>query len=123
MKFGQLIEYNMRNIFLKISFTECGRETISRPFSKRSYVMSGSIFLKFIQFIFIPCQVEECQNVLKLSGRPFAFTSYKAFLKNKKKSGTSLLALFSALILKKNPSLAILLAEAFIKANKTIFGR
>ena len=80
--------------------------------------MPGSIVLKFIQFIFIPCQVEECQNILKLSGRPFAFTSYKAFLKNKKKSGTSLLALFSALILKKNASLAILLAEAFIKAKK-----
>ena len=52
MKFGQLIEYNMRNIFLKISFTKCGRETISRPFSKRSYVMSGSIFLKFIVYIY-----------------------------------------------------------------------
>ena len=25
MKFGQLIEYNMRNIFLKKSYTKCGR--------------------------------------------------------------------------------------------------
>ena len=27
MKFGQLIEYNMRNIFLEKLYTKCGRET------------------------------------------------------------------------------------------------
>ena len=36
MKFGQLIEYNMRNNFLEKSFTKRGGETISRPFSKKS---------------------------------------------------------------------------------------
>ena len=36
MKFGQLIEYNMRNIFVEKSYTRCGGETISRPFSKNS---------------------------------------------------------------------------------------
>ena len=36
MKFGQLIEYNMGNIFLEKSFTKCGRETSSRPFCKKS---------------------------------------------------------------------------------------
>ena len=30
------------------------------------------------------------QNILKLSCRPLAFNSYKAFLKYKKRSGTSL---------------------------------
>ena len=34
MKFGQLIDYNMRNIFLEESYTKCGKETISRPFLK-----------------------------------------------------------------------------------------
>ena len=34
MKFGQLIEHNMRNIFLKKSYTKCGGDTIPRPFSK-----------------------------------------------------------------------------------------
>ena len=29
MKFGQLIEYNMRNIFLQKSYTKCGGETFS----------------------------------------------------------------------------------------------
>ena len=36
MKFGQLIEYNMRNIFLEKSYTKYGREFIPRPFSKKS---------------------------------------------------------------------------------------
>ena len=36
MKFGQLIEYNMRIILLKKSFSKCGEETIPRPFSKKS---------------------------------------------------------------------------------------
>ena len=36
MKFGQVIEYNMKNIFLEKSHTKCGGETIPRPFSKKS---------------------------------------------------------------------------------------
>ena len=36
MKFGQLIEYKMRNIFLEKSYTKRGRETIPRLFSKKS---------------------------------------------------------------------------------------
>ena len=35
-KFGQLIEYNMRNSFLEKLYKICGRETIPRPFSKLS---------------------------------------------------------------------------------------
>ena len=31
-KFGQLIEYNNRNIFLEKSNKKCGRETSPRPF-------------------------------------------------------------------------------------------
>ena len=33
MKFGQSIEYNMRNIFLEKSYTKYDGETNSRPFS------------------------------------------------------------------------------------------
>ena len=33
MKFGQLIEYNMRNIFLEKSYTKYDGETSPRPFS------------------------------------------------------------------------------------------
>ena len=34
MKFGQLIEYNMRNIFLEKSYTKCSGEPGLRPFSE-----------------------------------------------------------------------------------------
>ena len=36
MKFGQLIEYNMRNIFVEKSYSKCAGETIPRPLSKKS---------------------------------------------------------------------------------------
>ena len=35
MKFGQLIEYTMRNNFLEKLYTECGGETSPRPFSEK----------------------------------------------------------------------------------------
>ena len=34
MKFGQLIEYNIRNILLRKPYAKCGGEIIPRPFSK-----------------------------------------------------------------------------------------
>ena len=42
MKFNQLIEYNMRKIFLKKAYTECGGETSARPFSEN---LGLSIFM------------------------------------------------------------------------------
>ena len=36
MKFGQLIEYNMRNISVEKSYIKCAGETIPRPLSKKS---------------------------------------------------------------------------------------
>ena len=38
LKFGQLIEYNMRNIFLETLYRKSGEETIPRPFSKKTKV-------------------------------------------------------------------------------------
>ena len=35
MKLGQLMEYNMRNIFLEKSYTKWGREASRRPFYKK----------------------------------------------------------------------------------------
>ena len=35
MKLGQLMEYNMRNIFLEKSYTKWGREASRRPFDKK----------------------------------------------------------------------------------------
>ena len=76
IKFGQLIEYNMKN-------TKCSEEIIVRPFSKKlniEQLTSGSIVERFIQFVAIVCQVEGYRNILKLSYRPLSFISYKAFL-------------------------------------------
>ena len=42
MKFGHLIENNMRKTYPEKLYTKCGGETISRPFSKKSKL---SIFL------------------------------------------------------------------------------
>ena len=36
MKFGQLTEHKMKNIFLEKLWTKYGEETIARPFSKKS---------------------------------------------------------------------------------------
>ena len=36
IKFGQLIECNMRNTFLEKSYKKCVRETIPRPFTEKS---------------------------------------------------------------------------------------
>ena len=43
MKFGQLIEYNMRNISAEKSYTTFIGETIFRLFSKKTEYISGSI--------------------------------------------------------------------------------
>ena len=91
-KFGQLIEYNMRNIFLERSYTKCGGEIFPRPFSENQ----NWGYKKFIQFIFIVCQVEGYRIILEINYRPLAFTSYKAYLKDKERSITSLHTSFSA---------------------------
>ena len=36
MKFGQLLEYNIRNIFVEKSYTRCDGETIPRLLSKKN---------------------------------------------------------------------------------------
>ena len=36
MKFGRLMEYNVRNIFLEKSLTKCGGENSPKPFSEKS---------------------------------------------------------------------------------------
>ena len=88
----------MRNIFLEKSYAKCGGMTIPRPFSKKSKlsISLDHIVQSFIKFVFIIYQIEGYRNIFKQSYRPFAFTSYKAFLKNKKGTGTSLFASFSA---------------------------
>ena len=46
--------------------------------------ISGSIVVRFMQFVPIKCRLEDYRDILKLSCRPLAFTSSKAFLKKEK---------------------------------------
>ena len=57
MKFGQLIEYNMRQIFLKKPYTKCGGENSLKPFSKKwywAYLWINSLKLYKICFYCMP---------------------------------------------------------------------
>ena len=87
MKFGQLLEYKMKNIFVEKSYTKWGGETIPRHFYKK-LKLSRSLdqWSKVLYSFFIIYQVEDYRNILKLSSRSFAFTSYKAFSKTEKRS-------------------------------------
>ena len=51
MKFGQLIEYNMRNIFVEKSYTKCGGKTIPRPLPKLS--LSVDQYSKVLNSLFL----------------------------------------------------------------------
>ena len=76
----------MRISFLEKSYTKCGGETIPIPFSRKPKLrISLDQYSKsFTKFVFIVCQVEDYRNISKLSRRQLAFTSNKAFSKNKK---------------------------------------
>ena len=50
MKFGQLIEYNMRNIFAEKSYTKFVGETNLRPFSKKSKLSIHSLISLYAKF-------------------------------------------------------------------------
>ena len=69
MKFGQLIECNMRNIFLGKPYTKCGGETSPRPFPEKWK-------LSFIQIVIIVWEVEGYRNMLELKCSVLAFTAY-----------------------------------------------
>ena len=53
MKFGQLIEYDMKKILLKKSYIKCGREIILRSSKKSKLSISLDQQSKVLKFIFI----------------------------------------------------------------------
>ena len=57
MKFGQLIEYNMRNIFLEKSYTKCDGETIPKPLSKKSKLSISLDQSKVLYSLFLLCDI------------------------------------------------------------------
>ena len=66
MKFGRLIGYNMRNIFLEKLYKKCAGEASSRPFYKKS---ESSISLdqqsEMLQFVFIVCPSQGLPKYIK----------------------------------------------------------
>ena len=74
MKFGQLIECNLRSIFLEKSYTNEVEKLVPDPILKIKYEhISGSVVESFTQFVFIVCQVEDYRNIdhLQLQTRCF----------------------------------------------------
>ena len=54
MKFGQLKEYNMKNISVEKSYTKCAGETIPRPLSKISKLsISLDQYCKVLNSLFL----------------------------------------------------------------------
>ena len=103
MKFGQLIQYNKRNIFLEKSYRKCGREAIPRLFSKnQNWTYLWINVLKLYTFCFNCLPSWGLSKLIETKLQTIFFTSYKVCLKNKKRSGTSFPASFSAWFLKKN---------------------
>ena len=82
----------MRNSFLETFYTKCVGENFPRPFSKKSKL---SIYLDQQANCFCCMTSLGLLKYIKLSCRPLTFTSFKTFLKNKKRSRTSLSASFS----------------------------
>ena len=101
MRFGLLIKY-MTNIFLEKSYTKFGGEASLRPFYKKSKLrISLDQQFEMLQSLFsLYVEVEVYWNILTLRCWPLDLTLYKAFLRNKRSSGTSLPTSFSTWILK-----------------------
>ena len=54
MKFGHVIEYSLRNIFVEKSYTKCAAETIPRPLSKKSKLsISLDQYCKVLNSLFL----------------------------------------------------------------------
>ena len=85
--FGQLIEYNKRNMFLEKSPSKCLGVASPKPFHikskfgislKRQSEMFYGLFLLYVQVVVY-------QNILKLKCWPLAFTLNKVKKKKKRK--------------------------------------
>ena len=75
---------NMRNIFFGKAYKKCGGEASPRPVYKISKLsISMDCFIVFL------CSSQDLPKYIKIKVLTLAFSLYKAFLKNKKRSGTS----------------------------------
>ena len=110
--FGQLIERNMRNIFFLKNHAQYATEILfPDPFLKNwNWAYLWINILKFHTACLYGMSSWGLSEHIETSCRPLAFTSYEAFLKNKR-YGTSLPISFSAWFLKKNICYILLLGQ------------
>ena len=69
MKFGQLIDYNKKNISLENSRTKCGGGTIPRPYSKKqnwAYLRINSLKFYAVCFYCMPTRGPSKDSKTKL---------------------------------------------------------
>ena len=107
MNFSMLIQYNMRNTFLENHTQNLVEKLFPEPFLKSQHwadLWINSLKFYTVCFYFMPSWGLSEYIETKL----VFHTSYKDFLKNKKKSGTSIPVTFSAWFLKKYLSCYIL---------------
>ena len=104
MKFGQLTEYNMRNIFLKSHTQNMVEKLVPDLFTKNqnwAYLWINSLkCYKCYCYCLLYAQVEVYQNISKLSYWPFAFILYTEYKKTW--TGTSLPTSYFTCSLKEN---------------------
>ena len=87
MKFGLLINYNMRNIFLWKSYTKCGAEISPEPFYEKWKLSRSRDQLAKISIYFYCIPYWGLSKYIKVGYMPLAFTSYEAFQKPKRGLG------------------------------------
>ena len=63
IRFGQLIEYNVKNLFLEESYKQCDEENYCRPFSD---ISPDQQFEVLYSFLLLYVQVEDYQNALNI---------------------------------------------------------
>ena len=80
MKIGQLIEYNIRNIFIEKLYTKYGGEASPRPFHKNqnwTYLWTNSLKCYKVCF-YCMFKSKIYQNIFKRKCQTLAFILYKA---------------------------------------------
>ena len=91
MKFDQLIECNMKNIFLEISCITCGGETSHRPFcEKLKLSISLDQQFKVLYSLLLLYGKLRATEYIETKPQTTCFPHIKLFSKNKKGSETSL---------------------------------
>ena len=83
IKFVQLIEYNIRGICLKKSYTKHGGGASPRPFKIKIKIenISGSTVWNVIKFVFIVCPSRGLLKYIKTKALSTCFYFIKSFFK------------------------------------------